>query len=154
MFVTWVIYLLAVQCFAEGNTVRLDKKVPIGATNTSEVSDVGTEASKENENISIDIPDSESKTNKSNLLGTKQNSKINSNRKPEDLGLNEDFLMTQNTVNVLLSLCCIALSFTMIYFRIRTKSKKLLFMVFIFKMDWLTSLLELEFYHRALFFIS
>ena len=32
--------------------------------------------------------------------------------------------MAQNTVNVLLSLCCIALSFTMIYFRIKTKSTK------------------------------
>ena len=43
MFVTWGIYLLAVQCLAvteEGNTARLDKKVPIGKTNTSEGSDV------------------------------------------------------------------------------------------------------------------
>ena len=86
---------------------------------------VGTEASKEYENISIDIPDSESKTNKSSPLGTQENSKIYNNRtKLEDLGLNEDLLMAQNTVNVLLSLCCIALSFTMIYFRIRTKSTK------------------------------
>ena len=86
---------------------------------------VGTEASKENENISIDILDSESKTNKSSPFGTEENSKIHNNRtKPEDLGLNEDLLMAQNTVNVLLSLCCIALSLTMIYFRITTKSTK------------------------------
>ena len=247
MFVTWGIYLLAVQCLVvteEGNTARLDKKAPIGATKTSEKSatnhkeplppapelevhigidqtidyepsetqghdvlvsepdvkldlvpvledddsnltkttsyqepkppeiavlsfdyipletakpvfvlevpvklespipnledisikeqaffgdifPVGTKASTENENISIDIPDSERKTNKSSPFETGENSMIYNNRtEPEDLGLNKNILMAQNTVNVLLSLCCIALSFTMIYFRIRTKSTK------------------------------
>ena len=84
---------------------------------------VGTEASKEKEMISIDIPDS--KGNNSRNIGTNENSMIHNNRtKAKDLGLNENILMAQNTVNVLLCLCCIALSFTMIYFRIRTKSTK------------------------------
>ena len=106
----------------DNNETKTKGKVGLSAI-VGESFSVGTEASKEKEMISTDIPDSGS--NKSRNIGTEENSKMQNNRtKPEDLGLNEDFLMTQNTVNVLLSLCCIALSFTMIYFRIRTKSTK------------------------------
>ena len=82
-------------------------------------------ATEENENIT-DFPDSESKLGKnSSHIGAEEISVIHNNRtKAKDLGLNENILMAQNTVNVLLSLCCIALSFTMIYFRIKTKSTK------------------------------
>ena len=38
--------------------------------------------------------------------------------------IKKEMLTIQNTVNVLLSLCCVALSFTMIYFRIRSKSTR------------------------------
>ena len=87
---------------------------------------VPTKKPKENE-ISTDFPVSAGKpvNNKTSYVETEENVKVdNKNTKTKDLGLNENILMTQNTVNVLLSLCCIALSFTMIYFRIRTKSTK------------------------------
>ena len=84
---------------------------------------VGTEASKEKEMISIDIPDS--KSNNSRNIGTNENSMIHNNRtKAKDLGFNENILMAHNTVNVILSLCCIALSFLMIYSRMRENSTR------------------------------
>ena len=81
----------------------------------------------ENNENSTDFPDSalDKPGNNAGHVGTERNSKTHSNKtKPEDLGLNERTLMAQNTINFLLSLCCIALSFKMIYFRVRANSTK------------------------------
>ena len=85
------------------------------------------DSAMEKKENSTDFPDSalDKPGNNAGRVGTEENSKTHNNKtKAKDLGLNEKTLIAQNTVNFLLSLCCIALSSIMVYFRVRANSTK------------------------------